>query len=261
MTGILSEMTNEEVQDFQPQVAALAVASTEPHGPVLPYGTDFFRCDGLCRRAVTQANQRKARVLMYPTLPIGNNVNFKPFPFACRIRVRTLMHVVLDIIEALEEDGIRKVVLVNAHGGNTDTLRATMREHFGRTPPERRAFVCLTEGMPSPQAVAAIEHPSDHGGQSETSEIMYLQPDLVRTQKLQDLPFGKPVVKSIADGKVYYVRPWHLHVPKGGGGETRESSAEKGRDLIESSAETLANFLVELNEAPWSPNFPYPPEE
>jgi creatinine amidohydrolase len=254
-------MTNEEVGGFQPEVAVLGVASTEPHGPALPYGTDFFRCDGLCRRAVTGANERGARVLMFPTLPIGNNVNFKPFPFACRIRVRTLMHVVLDIIEALEEDGIRKVVLVNAHGGNTDTLHATMREHFGRTPGERRAFVSLTEGMSSPKALAAIEHASDHGGESETSEIMYLQPDLVRTEELQDLPFGRPIVKSIADGKVYYVRPWNLHVPEGGGGEARTSSVEKGRDLIETSAEALADFLVELSDAPWSPNFPYPPAE
>jgi len=258
VSGILEEMNLEEVRAFAPEVALLGVASTEPHGPALPYGTDFFQCDAVCRRAVRQANDGGARVLMYPTLAIGNNVNFKVWPFACRIRVRTLMLVLLDIIEALEEDGIRKIVLVNGHGGNTDTVRAALREHFDKTLPDRRAFVCMTGGMPSSQAVQAIEHPSDHGGESETSRMMYLRPDLVRADQLQQLPFGRPFVESIAAGKVHYVRPWHLHVPMAAGGETRQSSAEKGKDLIESSAAGLAEFLAELSNAPWNPNFPYP---
>ena len=96
-SGILEEMTLDEVRDFNPEVALIGFGSTEPHGPVLPYGTDFFQCDALCRRAVQQANQQGARVLMYPTYAIGNNVNFKAWPFACRVSVRTLMLIVLDV--------------------------------------------------------------------------------------------------------------------------------------------------------------------
>lgn len=259
VSGILQEMTIDQVREFRAEVVVLGVASTEPHGPILPYGTDFFQCDALCRGAVELANRRSARALMYPTLPIGNNVNFKPFPFACRISVRTLMMTLLDIIQALEEDGIRKIVLVDGHGGNTDAMRATLREHFDRTDPSRRAFVCITAGPLSKEAAAVIEHPSDHGGESETCRMMHLRPDLVHADKLQDLPVGRPMVESIAQGKVFYVRPWHLHVPLGGGGETRASSAEKGRILVEGGAAGLADFLVELSQAPWSLTFPYPP--
>ena len=259
-SGILQEMTMDDVRELKPEVVVLGVASTEPHGPIVPYGSDFFQCDATCRKAVTRANEKGARVLMYPTLPIGNNVNFKRFPFACRIGVRTLMLTLLDIIQALEEDGIRKIVLINGHGGNTDAMRAVLREHFDRTPDERRAFVCIAGGMPSKEAVEAIEHPSNHGGESETSRNLYLHPEFVRTDKLQKLPLGKPFVRSLAENKVHWVRPWYLHVPMGGGGETRTASAEKGRDLIESGAEGLAEFLVELSEAPWNPNFPYPPD-
>lgn len=169
LSGILEEMTIDEVREFNPEVVLFGVGSTEPHGPILPYGTDFFQCDGLCRRAAKRANEMGARVLMYPTLPISNNVNFKPFPFVCRISVRTLMLVVLDIIKALEEDGIRKIVLVNGHGGNTDTLRAALREHFDRTKAEERAFVCMAGAMPSREALTAMEHPNEHGGEGETS--------------------------------------------------------------------------------------------
>ncbi len=263
-SGILEEMTIDEVREFQPEVVVLGVASTEPHGPHLPYGTDFFQTEGLVRRAVTKANAQGARALMYPTLAIGNNVNFKAFPLDCRVRVRTLMNVLLDVIEALEEDGIRKIVLVNGHGGNTDTIRAALREHMGRHRPEPArvgAFVCMAGSFTSRAASAAIEHPSDHAGENETSRMLYLQPNLVHTDKFREQPIGRPFVESIAAGKVHYVRPWHLHVPLSGGGETRQSSAEKGKGLIESGSDGLAEFLVELTHAPWGPNFPYPEEK
>lgn len=256
-SGILQEMTIDDVRALRPEVLVLGVASTEPHGPVLPYGTDFFQCDALVRRAVTLANQRGARALMYPTLPIGNNVNFKLFPFACRVAVRTLMRMLLDIIQAVEEDGIRKIVLVNGHGGQTETVQAVIREHIDRTPRERRAFVCMTWAPASPEARARIQHPSDHGGEDETSRMMHVRPDLVRADKLQDLPFGKPILKAAAEGRIHFVRPWHAYVPMSAGGETRTASAEKGKALIESGAEGLADVLVELTQVPWNPDFPY----
>jgi creatinine amidohydrolase len=167
------------------------------------------------------------------------------------------MRMLLDVVAAVEADGIRKVVLVNGHGGNTDTIQAVLREHIDITPPDRRAFVCMTWGPPSPQVAALIEHPSDHGGEDETSRILYVRPDLVRADKLQELPFGKPILKAAAEGKFHYVRPWHAYVPMGGGGETRKASADKGKAIIESGAEGLAGVLVELSQTPWNPDFPY----
>ncbi len=57
-SGILMEMTLEQVRDFRPEVVVLGVGSVEPHGPALPYGTDYFQCDGVVRRGVERANQQ-----------------------------------------------------------------------------------------------------------------------------------------------------------------------------------------------------------
>ncbi|MFW6059204.1 MAG: creatininase family protein [Phycisphaeraceae bacterium] len=260
--GILQEMTIEQVRAFDPQVAIVCIASTEPHGPHLPYGTDFFSGDAICRHAVVRANERGARVLMYPTIPVGNNVNFKQFPFACRMRVRTLMLLVLDVIEALEEDGIRKIVLLNSHGGNTDTLRAVLREHVDRQKPTEqgeRAFVCMINGfeMESPEAAAKIEHASDHAGESETSLMMHLQPELVREEKLTSLPMHGPDVAALRELPVHFVRPWHRYMPRSGGGELGASTAEKGKALLDSRAEHIAQALADLSQAKWSTDFPY----
>jgi len=256
--GILEEMTMQEVDAFDPQVVAFGIGSVEPHGPALPYGTDYFQADAIVRRAVTRANQRGARALMYPTLPIGNNVNFKAFRFACRIRVQTLMQVVLDIIEALEQDGVRKVVIFNGHGGNTDTLRATLRAQVDRREPGRGAFVVLVSSMSAHTTRSRfVEHPSDHGGESETSAVMHLRPQLVRQDRIGEWPWGELAIEALDDDGVYFVRPWHLHVPAGAGGDARKASPEKGKGLIDASADHLAELLVQLSAAPWSDAFPF----
>jgi len=256
--GILEEMTMEEVRDFRPEVVVFGIGSVEPHGPALPYGTDYFQGDAIVRRGVLRANAQGARALMYPTLPIGNNVNFKAFPFACRIRVQTLMQVVLDIVEALEEDGIRKIVIYNAHGGNTDTLRATLRAQSDRRRPGQGAFVIMASNMFAHTTRSPfVKHPSDHGGESETSAVMHLRPELVKKGKLAKLAWGQLAVDMLNDPGLYFVRPWHLHVPAGAGGEARESTPEKGKGLIDASAEQLGKLLTALSKATWNEYFPY----
>ncbi len=256
-------MTLDEVRAFRPEVVIMALTSTEPHGPHLPYGTDFYIGDGVVREAVRRANQRNARVLMYPTLPVGNNVNFQAFPFACRIRVRTCMNLLLDIIESLEQDGIRKIVLVNSHGGNTDTARAVLREHFERHRPgsPSRAFVsfCGAIGMAGREALGVIEHPSEHAGERETSLMQHFQPALVREEQFAQFPVRQPLFPELRDGRAHFVRAWEKYMPESAGGETRSSSPEKGRIIAEAAADGLADYLVRLSETPWSPDFPYAP--
>jgi creatinine amidohydrolase len=250
--GLLEEMTAEEVKAFAPQVVVLPLGSTEPHGPHLPMGTDTFQVTRLCRLAVAQANQQGARALLYPTLPITNNANFRRFPFSLRIGIRTLMSMIVDMVTQCREDGIGKVVIVNGHGGNPAAIEAALREIAGM---DNMPFVCWTGGIAPPGFANPIEHPSDHGGESETSQMMWIRPDLVRRDRLEEFPFGRLRVEALAQTR--FVRPWHLYVPRSAGGETRASSAEKGKALVEAYAQGLAELLVELSKAECDERFPY----
>lgn len=251
--GLLEEMTLEDLQAFDPEVVVLPLGSTEPHGPHLPMGTDNFQVTRSCRLAVEQANRQGARALLYPTLPITNNANMRKVPFALRVGIRTLMQMLLDIASQCYEDGIRKMVIVNGHGGNPATINAALREMAGM---DRMPFACMTMGIPGDDYVSPIEHPSDHAGESETSRMLWIRPDLVREEKFANNPLGQLRVPTLA--KTTFVRPWHLYLPETAGGETRASSAEKGRKLIEQGVVPgLAKLLVELSEAPYDDRFPY----
>jgi creatinine amidohydrolase len=206
---------------------------------------------------VLLANQRDARALMYPTLPVGNNVNFKAFPFACRVGVQTLMQMLLDIFSALEADGIRKIVVYCGHGGNTDAIRAALRAHVDARPPGQGAFVCMASTPPELGRPPLVEHPSDHGGESEVSRMLHLREELVRKDLFGVFPFGKLTVEALSGGGVHFVRPWDRHVPASAGGDVRKATPEKGRKLIEGAAEHLAELLVQLSQAEWTDAFPY----
>jgi creatinine amidohydrolase len=251
--GLLEEMTVEEVRAFDTEVVVLPLGSTEPHGPHLPMGTDVYQVTRLARLGVEAANAKGARALLYPTLPITNNVNFRRFPFALRVGVRTLMQMLIDIVTQCREDGVHKVVFVNGHGGNPATLDATLREIAGM---DDMPFCCWTWGAYPEGFDNPIEHASDHGGEDETSRMMWIRPDLVRIAKLADNPFGAlRVPRLLSDAS--FVRPWHLYVPESAGGVTSAASAEKGQAVVEARAASLADLLVELSATPWSERFPY----
>ena len=250
--GLLEEMTIEELQTFDPQAVVLPLGSTEPHGPHLPLGTDTFQVTRLCRLAVEEANRQNARTLLYPTLPITNNANMRAFPFALRIGVTTLIQVLVDIATQCYQDGVNKLVIVNGHGGNPAAIDAALRQIAGM---DAMPFACWTWGIPPDDFVNPIKHPSDHAGESETSRMQWIRPELVRTDKLADNPLGRLRVKSLA--KTSFVRPWHLYAPASAVGETRAATAAKGQALIEAGAQGLAQLLVELSQAPYDERFPY----
>lgn len=254
--GILEEMTIDEVKALAPNTALLPLGSTEPHGPALPYGTDTFQTDVICKEAVRFAVKDGARAVCYPTLPITLNNNFRAFPFACRVGVRTFQDMLTDIIDQMYADGIRRVAISNGHGGNGEAIGAVMRDLAGR---DDAPFVCTFGcwGMCDESVKEQFTNRSDHAGEEETSLQMAVRPELVRRDRLADNPRGKLAVKALTDRRILFVRPWHLYVPQAAGGDQRAASAEQGQAVIESAARNIANLLVELSRAPESANFPY----
>lgn len=255
--GILETMTIADVRNFRPEVVVLPVGSTEPHGPHLPYGTDTFITDGITQEAVRVANADKdVRVLCLPTLPISNNVNFKGFPFTCRIRVETLMAIFMDIVTALAEDGVRKVVIANWHGGNESTVKASLRQLYDRF--QQEIFICDCSSLDYSDGLYSklFKDGSPHAGDMETSLIWHIAPGLVVQSACKESPPTKTEVPAL-DG-VHWIRSWHHFLPESCGGRPDMASAEKGKQFFDASVKGLAKFLAELSRAPWHPDFPYP---
>jgi creatinine amidohydrolase len=254
----LSETNYGDLKGQCYEVAVLPLGATEPHNLHLPYGIDSLDSDAIGNAICEEAHRRGASVVLLPTIPYGTQSNQAKFPFAMNLYPTTLLSIVHDLVESLERTGIRKIVLLNGHGGND--LKWILRELYGRT--ATHLFLCNWYTVFQDVFGDIFEESDDHGGEMETSFALANCPELVAKN-----PDGTPAAdegqaaptrfEAINRGWVSITRPWHLLTTNAGVGKPRAATAEKGRRLLDLLVERLAPFLVELSAAAIDERFPY----
>src|SRR3954470_20286800 len=110
---VLAEQTHAFLRSQRWEVAVLPFGATEPHNLHMPYGTDNFQVEELGRRACAKAYEAGARVLLLPTIPYGVNTNhfLVPGALACSVTPTTLLKILADLVDSMERQGVRKMVL------------------------------------------------------------------------------------------------------------------------------------------------------
>jgi len=114
----LSATNLHRIRNRRYQVAVLPVGSTEAHNLHLPEGSDVRHTTWVARRASELAWPRCESVVCLPTLPYGVDCNLMAYPLTIHVSQANLDAVVRDILVSLRHHGIRKVVILNGHGGN-----------------------------------------------------------------------------------------------------------------------------------------------
>src|SRR4051812_27107445 len=115
---VLHEATYRQLQSHRPNVAVLPWGATEAHNYHLPHGTDVIEATTLAERAAADATQRGAKVVVLPTVPFGNNAQQLDQVATISIQTATAAAILSDVAHSLTAQGIDRLVLLNAHGGN-----------------------------------------------------------------------------------------------------------------------------------------------
>ena len=256
---LLAELNYGHLKDHPVEVAVLVIGATEPHNLHLPYGTDTIEGTTVASLACEAAHKRGAAVAMLPALPYGTETNMAAFPLAMNLHPSTILAVVRDLCGSLADSGVRKLVLVNSHGGND--FKPLLRELANQTPV--KLFLCdWFRALSADVQKDVFEHPEDHAGEMETSFILAVHPELVAKNPDGSLAADAGAVRptrfdAVNRGWVSISRPWHLLTTNTGSGYPHAASAEKGRRLIEAVVPRLADFLVDLAAAPVDESFPF----
>ncbi len=242
------------------EVAVLPFGATEPHNLHLPYGTDTFQSSVIGDRICEAAHQAGGKVVLLPTIPYGTETNMREFPLAINVNPSTLNRVISDIIESLVNSGIKKIVLLNGHGGNE--FKPLLRELSGKT--EAHVFLCNWYQTVNDIYHEIFETKEDHAGEMETSLGLAFFGELVGKHpdgKLlaDDGAVRKSPLEALDRGWVSMTRPWHLLTTNSGSGNPHAASAEKGEKLMEVLVERLGEFLAELSKAKITDEFPFLP--
>lgn len=254
----LAETNYGIVKDRSYEVAVLPLGATEPHNLHLPYGTDTFEGELIGDKICEAADARGANVVLLPTMPYGTETNQHRFPLSMNVNPSTLGAVVTDLIESLVGHGIRKIVLLNSHGGND--LKPLLRELYGKTP--AAVFLCNWYQAIGDVYGEIFREAEDHAGEMETSLMLAYHPDLVARKgdgslSADEGATSKSRFRAVNEGWVSITRPWHLLTKNSGSGNPHFATPEKGRKLVEVIVERLAEFLVELSRADLDERFPF----
>ena len=254
----LGDLSYHDVKTGPPiEVAVLPLGATEPHNLHLPYATDTLQVETVADLACRKAHEAGARVLALPCLPFGTETNQMGFPWAMNLNPTTVAAVVTDLVHSLEEHGVRKLVLLNGHGGND--LKWVLRQLHGTTTVQ--IFLCNWYKVASDVHASIFDDAGDHAGELETSMIQAHFPELVHIGRADAGAVASSRFEAVRRGWVEITRPWHLLTTNSGAGDPRPASAEKGKRITEIVVERIAAFLVELSASPIDATFPFQSEE
>lgn len=254
----LTEINYANLQAYEYEVAVLPLGAIEPHNLHLPYGMDLFEGDLIGERVCGAAWESGAKVILLPTIPYGTETNLREMPFALNLNPSTLNRVVTDLVESLAGHGIKKIVLLNSHGGND--LKPLLRELYGRI--DAFIFLCNWYQMVGDVYHEIFSEPDDHAGEMETSIALAYFPDLVARNKDGSLAADDGRVnpmrfEALEEGWVSITRPWHLLTENAGAGNPHAATAEKGERFLDLIESRLVPFLVELSAEEIDEKFPF----
>lgn len=216
-------------------VCILPLGSLEKHGDHLPMGTDNF----LIHQKAVLASKIEP-VVVFPTIMFTENCEAKNNPGAIAVETNVYFQLLEGLCDEIARNGFKKIILVSGHGGNRFFLRFFVQTILGKN---KDFVVYFPETLLDPELEEkTLETPFDyHAGESETSQLLYLHPELVKMEAMPAKP-GNPLKRSKVPGIVTPV-DWFSDYPEHYAGDARPSTPEKGRLLVENTVKNLVEVI------------------
>lgn len=240
-------------------VAVLPVAAVEQHGPHLPLSVDATLLQGVIDAALALL-PAGVPALFLPPHNVGLSTEHLSYPGTLTLSPATLIALWSELGGCVARAGVKKLLLLNGHGGNVaamDIVARELRQRHGLLTYSASWF-----SLPLPDAVqglfSAQEHRFGiHGGEIETSMMLHLAPATVRMEEArdwrstsQDRAEAHAILGNGRSAKMgWAIEDYH---PAGAVGNAAAATADKGRAVVQAAGEALAQLLLELHALPSS---------
>jgi creatinine amidohydrolase len=233
-------------------VAILPVAAIEQHGPHLPVSVDATINEGVLARTLTRL-PADLPVLVLPMQPVGLSIEHIRYPGTLTLPMETLAAVWTGIGLSVARAGVRKLILLNSHGGQPQVVDIVCRRL--RVEAQMLAVSCLWSRLGYPAALdltAAERRHGIHGGLVETSVMLALRPDLVRMERARDFRSAwmereAAFTTLVPEGAVGFGWETQDLNPAGALGDASRANAATGELILEHAAERLAALVGEVH--------------
>jgi creatinine amidohydrolase len=249
----LGRLTTEEVRalDGERTLVVLPVGAVEQHGPHLPVQTDAIIAQALLARAL-ELREDDGRVWALPVQAYGKSNEHTGFAGTFALSAETLARTLREIAAGVAASGLRRLMFLNGHGGNTDVL-----DYVARDVRAELALVCVSAhpfrfGLGAGVVSDAEEGFGIHAGEYETSLLLAVAPELVRVERFApELPALRSSLSRLSLKGAATVG-WITRDLSASGtiGDPRGATAEKGRAIVDAEAALVAELIEETLALP-----------
>jgi creatinine amidohydrolase len=259
MTVRLEELTREQIRAIAPNaIAVLPTASIEQHGPHLPVVTDTLLCGTVALRAAEKAAEKsggKTQVLVAPVMTYCNSHHHRPFPGVLSLAAPTYIAAVLDILEGLALSGFHKLMVLNGHGGNTDSNAVAGLDFVNRLGHNVAIATAAYWDIARPAIVEAGimegKRVPGHAGRFETAMVMAIRPDLVNQEGLRQTSDQSKAAAglfstALVGGTVQVHGTWAAST--GYSDEPAAATPDDGKAMLEIVVEKVSDFFVAFDQ-------------
>lgn len=238
-------------------VAILPVGAVEQHGPHLPLKVDTALVEGVVDAALPLMTA-DVPVLVLPTQAIGLSLEHQDYAGTLSLSPATLLAVWTELGACVARAGVKKLLIFNAHGGNVSSMDIVARQL--RMQCGLLVYHSSWFNLPQPagvnEAFSAHEHRFGvHGGETETSMMLHLAPELVRMEHARNFASSSEVrarqFPILGNGKSAKLG-WAMqdYNPQGAAGNAAAADAQRGQVLVQGAAASLAQLCAEIHALP-----------
>jgi creatinine amidohydrolase len=240
--------------DLARAIAVLPVAATEQHGPHLPLSVDTDLANGVVAAALPHL-ATDLPVLFLPTQAVGLSPEHQAFPGTLTLSSHTVISLWTEIGESVARAGVKKLVLLNAHGGQVgvmDIVARDLRARLGMLVYGVNWFN-LPLGVEVDGQFSAEEHRFGiHAGQIETAMMLALKPTQVQMAQARNFASASqqraPQFPILGNGRSAKLG-WQMqdYNPAGAVGNAAAATAGQGRAVLDAAGRALAALLAEID--------------
>ena len=219
--------------------AVIPIGVVEKHGPHLPMGTDMLDAREVALRAV-----KKEYSIVFLPYYFSQIFEAKHQPGTLAYSARLIWDVLQETVDEIARNGIKKIIIVNGHGGNNSFLPFFCQSQLAK----RRDYVVYLFQPPDDPAFDAkvksmMKTPEDmHAGEMETSTMLAHRPDIVHPERAKEQS-GADQARLSGLKDAYTAIWWYARFPNHYAGDGSPANTELGNLVLDHEAEQLAAMI------------------
>jgi creatinine amidohydrolase len=238
-------------------IAILPTAAIEQHGPHLPVGVDMMIADGLLA-SLRAACPDDLDIRILPVQAVGKSNEHLWAAGTLTLTAETALAAWVEIGLSVARAGVRKIVIINSHGGNLDLCSILSRELRVRVGMRAVKAQWSSFGAPAGMFSAQENQYGIHGGDAETSLMRAFRPETVDMTAAQDFRSKAETAPIPPTGPISLAWVSSDLNPHGVVGEAHLATAEKGLALAAHITTGMIALLRQVRDLPLDDIAPIP---